>query len=205
MAVVYERAIWRTSHPKPKKTIKRNHPKKILKFFKFLKKFHFWKWNFLAQVLKRFLYFLKRKLFLYFSKRKLFLYSRERNFLALVKKKEIIFYISRNGTLHFSAQALKLKEIHSGKIYCTSGNGNPLKILIFQQTETLKKLLIFQEVTYKTRKNKKKFAVRKFLVSYDVLVIFTLVEHMEISFEAKIKVLLCLHYELFNYLCYTIK
>ena len=140
--------------PNLKKLKKGTTLKKSLNSLNSLKKFPFWKWNFLAQVLKRFLYFLKRKLFLYFSKRKLFLYSRERNFLALVKKKEIISFISRNETLHFSAQALKLKEIHSGKIYYTSGNGNPLKILIFQQTETLKKLLILQEVTYNTRKNK---------------------------------------------------
>ena len=35
---------------------------------------YFWKWNFPALTLKKFLYFLKRKLFLYFLKRKLFLY-----------------------------------------------------------------------------------------------------------------------------------
>ena len=169
MAVVYERAIWRTSHPKPKKTKKRNHPKKTLKFFKFLKKVSFLK--------------LPSS-----SIKKILIFSQKKAFLVFFQKKTVLIF---PGTELPSSSKETLV--------------NPLKILIFQQTETLKKLLIFQEVTYKTRKNKKKFAVRKFLVSYDVLVIFTLVEHMEISFEAKIKVLLCLHYELFNYLCYTIK
>ena len=47
---------------------------------------YFWKWNFLAQILKKFLYFLKRKLFLYSPKRKLFLYFRKWNFLAQIIK-----------------------------------------------------------------------------------------------------------------------
>ena len=37
-------------------------------------------------------------------------------------------YTSENGTLHFSAQARKTKEIHPGKIYHTSGNENPEKV-----------------------------------------------------------------------------
>ena len=37
-------------------------------------------------------------------------------------------YTSENGTLHFSAQAQKTKEIHPGKIYHTSGNENPEKV-----------------------------------------------------------------------------
>ena len=36
--------------------------------------------------------------------------------------------ISQNRTLQFSAQALKIKELHPRKIYCTSRNGNPPKI-----------------------------------------------------------------------------
>ena len=35
---------------------------------------YFRKWNFLALILKKILYFLKRKLFIYFLKRKLFMY-----------------------------------------------------------------------------------------------------------------------------------
>ena len=52
------------------------------------------------------------------------------------------------------------------------------------------------------KKQTKKSAMKKFLVSYDVFAIFTSVEHMELSLEAKNKSLLCLHYKLFNYLCY---
>ena len=62
-----------TSQPKPKKKIKKNPPRK--------NSLYFWKWNCLALMLKRYLYFLKRKLFLYFPKRKLCLYFLKRAFL----------------------------------------------------------------------------------------------------------------------------
>ena len=156
------------------------------------------------------------------SIKKILIFSQKKAFLVFFQKKTVLIFPGtelpssskekRNHFLYFpkwNAELLrpspktKRNPLRENLLYFRKRK--PLKILIFQQTETLKKLLIFQEVTYKTRKNKKKFAVRKFLVSYDVLVIFTLVEHMEISFEAKNKVLLCLHYELFNYLCYTIK
>ena len=58
--VVYIRAIWRTLHLKPQKTKKKIPEKNFL---------YFQKWNFLAQILKNFLYIVKRKLFLYFWKR----------------------------------------------------------------------------------------------------------------------------------------
>ena len=50
-----------------------------------------------------------------------------------------------------------------------------------------RKLLIFQEVTCKSRKTKKKSALKLFLVSYDVFAIFTSVEYMEIPCETKNK------------------
>ena len=61
------------------------------------------------------------------------LYFRKWNFLALILKnpyilsKESFSYISENGTLKFSAQALKIKELHPGKIYYTSRNKDPEK------------------------------------------------------------------------------
>ena len=42
-------------------------------------------------------------------------------------------YISENGTLHFSVQSLKIKELHNGKIYYALGNGNPRKSLYFSK------------------------------------------------------------------------
>ena len=60
---------------------------------------------------------------------------------------------------HFQPKLKKCPE----EIYYASGNGNPKKILIFSQKkaalifrekETLKKLLIFQEVTWKAWKSK---------------------------------------------------
>ena len=102
-----------------------------------MKKFlYFWKWNFLALILKKSLYFLKRKLFLYFLKRKLFLYFRKWN--------PALFNPSS-----------KNKKIHPEKISYTSGKGNPERLLIFSQkkaflifseTETLKKFFMFQEM-----------------------------------------------------------
>ena len=46
---------------------------------------------------------------------------------SYIFSKERIYYISRNGTLQFSVQALKIKELHSGKICYTSGNKNTEK------------------------------------------------------------------------------
>ena len=61
---------------------------------------------------------------------------------------------------------------------------------MFQKTETLKVLLIFQGAICNDSKTKNKSALEKFLVSYDVFAIFTSVEHMEISCEAKNKYLI---------------
>ena len=55
---------------------------------------------------------------------KKFLYSVKRK-LSYILSKESISYISENRTLHFSAQALKRKEIHPGKIYYTLGSFRP--------------------------------------------------------------------------------
>ena len=79
---------------------------------------YFRKWNFLALILKNFLYFLERKLFLYFLK--------------------IDFpYIFLNETLHFSHQAQEIKEIHPRRMFYTSGNGNPEKIYYIFPKEQL--------------------------------------------------------------------
>ena len=45
--------------------------------------------------------------------------------------KESCSYISRNGTLCFSPEAQKIKEIHQRKISYTSGNKNPENFFIF--------------------------------------------------------------------------
>ena len=92
---------------------------------------------------KNSLYFLKRIIFLDFLKRKLFLYfqksnpaffipnpkklkktHRKRNFLAQILKKFLYF----KRTLHFSAQAIKIKELYPRKSYFTLGNENPPKM-----------------------------------------------------------------------------
>ena len=79
---------------------------------------------------------------------------------------------------------------------------------MLQETETPENLyisangnskLLLQEVTCNVpKKQTKKSALKKFLFTYDIFAIFTSVERMKISFEAK--VFLCLHYKLFNYL-----
>ena len=65
--------------------------------------------------------------------------------------------------LYLSAQAQRIRKIYPGKISYTSENGNSKKFLIFsqkkaflifQETETLKKLLIYQRVTCKASKSK---------------------------------------------------
>ena len=100
-----------TSHPIPQ----------ILKKSTQENSLYFQKWNFQVQILKKFLYFFKRKLFLYSPKRKLFLYFRKWSFLALVLKEFSIYFqnkyffiFPKKRTLHFSAKALKIKEFHCG-------------------------------------------------------------------------------------------
>ena len=58
-----------------------------------------------------------------------YIFSKER--FSYVFSKESFSYISGNGTLHFSAQAQKVK------------NNPPWKFLILQETETLKHFLYF--------------------------------------------------------------
>ena len=57
--LIFRKMEPRTFKPKPKKNKKINHEKNSL---------YFRKWNFLALIFKKFLYFFKRKLFLYFRK-----------------------------------------------------------------------------------------------------------------------------------------
>ena len=93
---------------------------------------------------KKFFYIFSRKpvIFRKWNPEKSSLYFRKWGFLALILK---ISYISRNGTLHFSAQARKMKKTYPEKISDASGNRNPEKnsdisqekaFLIFQGTET---------------------------------------------------------------------
>ena len=92
------RALFSPSSKNKKKSI----PKKNSLYFR--------KWNFLALILTKFLYFLKRRLFLYiqngaseknsyvFLKRNLFLYFRKRKPRRRSFKYKKTFYISGNGT-----------------------------------------------------------------------------------------------------------
>ena len=57
-------------------------------------------------------------------------------------QKEAFFYISENGTLHFSAQARK-------------------KLHIYLRKRRPQKLLMFQEITFQTQKKKKKKKKKK--------------------------------------------
>ena len=96
------------------------NPKKLKKKTPEKNSLYFQKWNFLTQILKKFLYFLKIKLFLYSPKTKLFLYFQKWNFLVLILKKFPIFsqkkvFLIFPKTLHFSDQALKIKELHHGR------------------------------------------------------------------------------------------
>ena len=61
---------------------------------------------------------------------------------------------------------------------------------MFQKTETLKMLPIFQEAICNASKTKNKSALEKFIVSYNAFATFTSIEHMEISCEAKNKYLI---------------
>ena len=83
---------------------------------------YFRKRNFLILILEKFIYFL---IFAEaeFSSSNIF----KKN--SYIVSKESISYISQNGTLHFSAQALKIKKLYLRKIYYASGNENPEEFL----------------------------------------------------------------------------
>ena len=70
---------------------------------------NFRKGTFLAQNIKKVPYIFSKESFYY------------------ILSKEGLSYISKNGNLQFSAQALKIKELHLGKIDYDSGNRNPKK------------------------------------------------------------------------------
>ena len=71
-----------------------------------------------------------------------------------------ISYISENGTLQFSARALKTKEINPMKIYYTSGNGNFEKNLLY----FVKRKLFLYFRKRKPRKKSLYFRKRNFLI-----------------------------------------
>ena len=89
------------------------------------------------------------KKILTFSQKKAFLIlSQKKTFLLFSKKKAFLIFLEME-LCTFHLQAREIKKTHSGKIAYTSGNENPEQFDIFQETETLKKLLIFQEVPCK--------------------------------------------------------
>ena len=87
---------------------------------------YFWKRNFLPQILKKFLifFYISEKYHSYILISSIFSYK-----ISYIFSKESFSYISKKETLHFSAQALKIKELNPRKIYYTPGNENRYVIL----------------------------------------------------------------------------
>ena len=93
---------------------------------------------------------------------------------SYIFSKESFSYISENGTLHFSTQARKIKEIHLEKNSCISGNENPEKtsyiflkrklFLCFGKREPRKNSLYFRKQNFSSLKNEKKPALKMFLI-----------------------------------------
>ena len=88
------------SIPNPK-TIKK-HPKKNSLYSQ--------KWNFLAQNIKKILIFSSKKAVLIFPETKLS--SSNIKKISNIFSKKRFSYIFRNRTMHFSAKALEIKELH---------------------------------------------------------------------------------------------
>ena len=99
------------ARPKPKR-IRKNHPEKNSLYFQ--------KSNFLALMLKKLLYFLKRKFFLYFLKRKFFLYFLKRKlFLYFLKLNPSVFNPSmKNKRNSLQKNFLYFRKQKTRKIYC---------------------------------------------------------------------------------------
>ena len=75
-------------------------PKKSQKIHPEKKSFYFWKWNFPAVILKKYIFSIK-----HFS----YIFSKES--FSYIFSKESFSYISGNGILHFSAQAREIKKL----------------------------------------------------------------------------------------------
>ena len=101
--------------------------------------------------------------------------------IILFSQKKYFLIFPRNGTMHFSAQALKRKELHLGKIYYPSGNEDPLpppkkKNPYISGNAISKKASYISEHNFQCQnkqKQTKKSALKNFLVSYDVFAVFT--------------------------------
>ena len=72
--------------------------------------------------------------------KKILILCQKKAFLCFLKRKLFLYF--RKETLHFSAQARKIKEIHSVKISYNLGNGDPEKFPVFSKK---KDVLTFQE------------------------------------------------------------
>ena len=83
MTVVYSRAFWRTSHPKPKITKKQSTRNKFLIFL--VTKLS-------SSNTKKFLYFLKRKLFLFFRKRNPVLFNRSLKNIRNPRRENLLYF-----------------------------------------------------------------------------------------------------------------
>ena len=113
---------------------------------------YFEKWNFLALILRNFLYFLKKKLFLYSEKRK------PRRKLLILQETELS-YISENGT--FKLEKWK-NPLLNGSLYFRKWNF---------VAPSFKHLLYFRIEFSKPKKDLVK------VVFYDAFLIFTTVKH----------------------------
>ena len=80
------------------------------------------------------------KKFLIFPEKEL---SSSNNKKFLYTLQESLSFISENGTIQFSAQAPKIKELHPRKIYYTSGNVNSKKFIVLSKKNVV---LIFREM-----------------------------------------------------------
>ena len=116
--------------------------------------------------IKKILIFYQKEAFLILLEIKKFLYFRKWNFLALlilknsyIFSKENFSYISRNETLHFSAQDQKIIKSTQRKFLILQETKTPKEtsyifitrklFLCFRKRKPQKKLFIFQEVTGK--------------------------------------------------------
>ena len=97
-----------------------------------------------------------RKKFLIFPKMELSCYIITK--ISHIFSKESLSYISGNRTLHFSAQALKIKKSTRRKLLILQKTVTPKNFLDFLKERCslcFGKLLIFQEVTFRPQNSKK--------------------------------------------------
>ena len=86
-----------------------------------------------------------KKIVIFFQKNIFLIFSQKDSFSYISSKENFSSYISKNGSIHFSVQAQRIKKSTWRKFLILQEIEAPKKLPIFWKTKTLKNCFIFQE------------------------------------------------------------